>query len=184
MCSVLYVVFLSSLFSFWRLYLEADESAVIARPLISKGNCAIPAAVPHFLTHIHPVQQQPKNTTTQKFSLDHYTPRLSVVSIYLRGSQLPANGLKEKKGYQRKEERYILHPCVVHVYLPAAGKHLWPIFPHSTQKVGKIIIRRIIVKQVYIFRQFLISFLVCVMTWFLKKREKVEPAVICEPCGI
>jgi hypothetical protein len=60
-CVVYYMLFsFLPFFSFWRLYLEADESAVIARPLISKGNCAIPAAVPHFLTHIHPVQQQPK----------------------------------------------------------------------------------------------------------------------------
>jgi hypothetical protein len=59
------------------------------------------------------------------------------VSIYLRGSQLPANGLKEKKGYQRKEERYILHPCVVHVYLPAARKHLLANLSTQHTKGGK-----------------------------------------------
>jgi hypothetical protein len=59
------------------------------------------------------------------------------VSIYLRGPQLPANGLKEKKGYQRIEERYILHPCVVHVYLPAAGKHLLANLSTQHTKGGK-----------------------------------------------
>lgn len=145
--------FLSSLFfSFWRLYLEADESAVIARPLISKGNCAIPAAVPHFLTHIHPVQQQPKKYNNTEILIGSnniyiqqhtrvlyilYAKTLCCVYLFTR---LPTScqwAKRKKRISKNRAKIYILHPCVVHVYLPAASKHLLANLSTQHTKGGK-----------------------------------------------